>query len=320
MTQILLIGAAGQVGQELQTVLPSLGKVTALDRHALDLTQPDQIRQCIRQFKPNYIVNAAAYTAVDRAESEAELANQINAIAPTVMAQEAQALNALLLHLSTDYVFDGYSYRPYRVEDSTQPLSVYGQSKLAGEMGIRQVGDRHVILRTAWVYGVHGKTNFVKTMLRLGASQEELRIVADQIGSPTWAADIAQTLGQLIAWDRDGASPSAENGTGAPEYDRPVVQGTFHFTNSGVASWYDFTVAILEEAEALGLPILTKRILPITTADFPTPARRPAYSVLDHRPLWPILGCPPRHWRQALRSMLQQYSLMIAAPTASSDS
>ncbi|MGI0491594.1 dTDP-4-dehydrorhamnose reductase [Alkalinema pantanalense CENA528] len=310
MTQILLIGAAGQVGQELQTVLPNVGEVVALDRHALDLTQPDQIRQCIRQFQPNYIVNAAAYTAVDRAENEAELANQINAIAPTVMAQEAQALNALLLHLSTDYVFDGYSYRPYRVEDPPQPLSVYGQSKLAGEMGIRQVGDRHVILRTAWVYGVYGKSNFVKTMLRLGSTQEELRIVADQVGSPTWAADIAHALGQLIVCDR--ANIRADK--------RSVIQGTYHFTNSGVASWYDFTVAILEEAEALGLPVQTKSILPVTTADYPTPARRPAYSVLDHRQLWPILGGPPRHWRHSLRSMLQQYSLLTATSATPSDS
>lgn len=298
MTRILLIGAAGQVGRELQESLPALGEVIALDRRQVDLTQPDQIRQAIRQHQPHYIVNAAAYTAVDRAESEPELAQKINTIVPTILAEETERLQSWLLHLSTDYVFDGTQSHPYRPSDPTRPLGVYGQSKRAGEEGIQRTTDRYTIVRTAWVYGVYGKSHFVKTMLRLATEREELRVVADQIGSPTWAWDLAQTLRRLIAYD--GQSPALTSP------DRPTIHGIFHFTNSGVASWYDFAVAILEEARSLGWPIQAQRVIPIATEDYPTPAKRPAYSVLDHRALWPILGQPPTHWRASLRTMLQQ--------------
>jgi len=286
MRQILLIGVTGQLGQELQRVLGPLGNVVATGRKEIDLVQPDGIRQIIREVKPDVIVNAAAYTAVDKAEAETELAQSINAVAPLIIAEEAQRLRASLVHISTDYVFDGQKNTPYTEEDTPNPLSVYGQSKLAGEEGIRQTCDRHIILRTAWVYGAYGKSNFVKTMLRLGAERDELRVVADQVGTPTWTKGIAQAITQLLLKD------SSE------------ITGTYHFTNSGVASWYDFAVAIFEEAKQLGFPSKVQRVMPITTSEYPTPAHRPAYSVLSWKKVSSVLGTHPPHWRHGLRQML----------------
>lgn len=295
MSKILLLGADGQLGQELRRSLPILGQVLPLGRADLDLTQTHCIHDVIAAQHPQLVINAAAYTAVDRAESEPELAHSINAIAPTAMAEATERLGIPLIHISTDYVFDGNHHQPYLETDSTNPLSSYGRSKLAGEEGIRRISDRHVILRTAWVYGTHGKGNFVKTMLRLGAERDELRIVTDQIGAPTWALDLAQavtTFASQLLVATDGAVP-------------PPL-GTYHFTNSGVASWYDFAIAIFEAARSLGVPLTVERIIPILTADYPTPARRPSYSVLSLTKTTAVLGEAPRHWHQSLRKMLSE--------------
>ncbi len=289
--KIALIGADGQVGQELQHSLQPLGEVIAFNRQSLDLSQPQTIAAKLQPFAPSLIVNAAAYTAVDKAESEPELAHRINADAPEQLAKLAQILNAQLIHLSTDYVFDGSKGSSYLPSDPTGPVSVYGQSKLAGEQAIQACCERYWIVRTAWVYGVHGKGNFVKTMLRLAADRPELKVVADQIGTPTWAKSIADAIGSLIG------TLSSESGS-APA-------GIYHFTNSGVASWYDFAIAIFEEAQALGIPLQIENVLPITTADYPTPAQRPAYSVLSNASLLPFLPEHPKHWRSALRLMLK---------------
>ena len=286
MTPILLIGCTGQLGQELQQTLAPYGDLIAVGRPAVDLAQPDTLRQLIGELHPHLVINAAAYTAVDKAETEPELALAINATAPGILAQETQKQQAFLVHISTDYVFDGRQNHPYQEIDPTNPLSVYGQTKLAGEQAIRENCERHLILRTSWVYGTHGKSNFVKTMLRLGAEREEIRVVADQIGSPTWTGDIASAIAELI--------PQLKHS-----------DGTYHYTNSGVASWYDFAVAIFEEADSLGFPLKVKRVVPITTADYPTPAQRPAYSVLSCAKISAVLELAP-HWRQALRKMLAE--------------
>ncbi|MBI4781113.1 MAG: dTDP-4-dehydrorhamnose reductase [Oscillatoriophycideae cyanobacterium NC_groundwater_1537_Pr4_S-0.65um_50_18] len=300
MSRILLIGSAGQVGQELQTTLKPLGDLISVAREHLDLTQPDRIRQVIQSAQPNLIVNAAAYTAVDKAETEMDLAKAINAEAPTVMAEVCQQMGASLIHISTDYVFDGSKNTPYTETDTPNPIGAYGQSKLLGEEGIRQVGDRspdfhYAILRTAWVYGAQGKGNFVKTMLRVGADRPEIRVVADQVGTPTWSTEIARAIAKL--------SPHFLAASEAPS-------GIYHFTNNGITSWYDFAVAIFEEAEALGFPLKLEQVVPITTAEYPTPTRRPAYSALACQKISAILQTPTPQWRQSLRHMLTElYSL-----------
>lgn len=301
MKRILLAGATGQLGHELQRTLAPLGEVIGVGRGAMDLTQDTSIRQAIVEVKPDLIVNAAAYTAVDKAESEPELAHIINTEAPTIMAQEAQRLGATLIHVSTDYVFDGGKNTPYTEEDTPNPLGVYGQTKLEGEEGIAKNCARHLILRTAWVYGTHGKVNFVKTMLRLFASRDEVRVVADQVGSPTWTADLAQAIHALA--DRSVGTTPHLRGSQEPSQ-QSLPTGTYHYTNSGVASWYDFAVAIFEEAKPLGFPLKVQRIVPIATADYPTPASRPAYSVLSGKKISSLLGSYPPHWRSGLRNML----------------
>jgi dTDP-4-dehydrorhamnose reductase len=230
------------------------------------------------------VINAAAYTAVDQAQKEPETARMINAIAPTILAQEVQKLKALLIHVSTDYVFDGSKNHPYTEDDLTNPLSIYGESKLAGEQGIKENCQSYLILRTAWVYGAYGKSNFVKTMLRLGSEREEVRVVTDQIGTPTWAFNIADAIAQLTSL-------------------RPNT-GIYHYTNSGVASWYDFAVAIFEEAKQL-VPLKIQRVIPITTSEYPTPAQRPTYSVLSYRKISSVLNTYPPHWREGLRQMIK---------------
>lgn len=286
MKRIMLLGATGQVGRELQRSLAPLGEVISVDRKSVDLVKPDGIYQVIDQVQPTLIVNAAAYTAVDQAETEFEQAKIVNAEAPTLLARAAQQLEATLVHISTDYVFDGRKSSPYSEWDAPNPVNVYGQSKLIGEEGIRQACDHHMILRTAWVYGTYGKSNFVKTMLRLGAERDEVRVVADQIGTPTWSGDLAQAMTQLLFKFS------------------PDIAGTYHFTNSGVASWYDFAIAIFEEAKHLGFPLKVQRIVPVTTPEYPTPAPRPAYSVLSCQKIAAVLGNHPRHWLQGLRQML----------------
>ena len=288
MRQILLIGKDGQLGQELFPILAPLGEVKSVGRDTLDLANPEAIAKIVADVKPDLIINAAAYTAVDKAESEPELAIAINGTAPGILAKEAEEIGATLIHVSTDYVFDGSQSHPYLETDPTQPLGAYGQSKLAGEKAILETQANAAIVRTAWVYGVGGKGNFVKTMLRLGGEREELRVVCDQVGSPTWTGDLAQAIVQLS------------------DKINPDTTGIYHYTNSGVTSWYDFSVVIFEEAQQLDFPLKIQRVVPISTSEYPTPARRPAYSVLNTKKISAILGTYPPHWRQSLRKMLSK--------------
>jgi dTDP-4-dehydrorhamnose reductase len=303
---ILLIGTNGQVGRELHRMLPRVGEVTALDRTRLNLTQPEEIRRAIRTFHPAYIVNAAAYTAVDKAESEESAARSINAEAPAVMAEEAKKIGAALIHFSTDYVFDGSKTSPYDEDDPANPQNVYGRTKLAGERAIQSSGAAHLILRTAWVYATEGK-NFLLTILRLATQREELRIVRDQIGAPTLAGELARATTNILAQiSGGGASGTVSLGD---------VSGIYHMTAAGETSWYDFASAILQEAATIpvacpwfanatsGLPLIARRIIPITTNDYPTPARRPAYSVLSNVRLNRTFSLQLPDWRTQLHSV-----------------
>jgi dTDP-4-dehydrorhamnose reductase len=286
--KILLIGARGQVGQELPLTLSPLGDIISIGREELDLGDEENIRTLFRDLRPDILVNASAYTAVDKAESEPELAYKINAIAPKILAEETEKIGASFLHISTDYVFDGRKNTPYLETDPTHPLSIYGQTKLAGETLIQEINSQAMILRTAWVYGTYGKSNFVKTMIRLGKEREELKVVVDQVGSPTWAKDIASAIAGLLK-------------------DPDTSPNLYHFTDSGVASWFDLTQAIFEEAKILGIPLKVQRVIPISTAEYPTPAIRPAYSVLSGKKISDRLGYIPPYWRDSLRSMLTEF-------------
>jgi len=302
---ILLIGTNGQVGRELQKMLPRVGEVTSLDRQQLDLSEPEEIRGAIRKFRPALIVNAAAYTAVDKAESEQALARAINAEAPGVMAQEAEQIGALLVHYSTDYVFDGMKTTPYDENDSTNPQNVYGETKLEGEGAIQESGARHLIFRTEWVYGAEGR-NFLLTILRLATQCEELKIVRDQAGAPTSSREIARATTDIVSrifGPQDGSLSSAD------------VSGIYHMTASGETTWYDFAKAILEEARKIepstpwfaaatsGLPLIVQRVMPIRAIEYPTPARRPAYSVLSNERMGRVFSVRMPDWRTQLRSV-----------------
>ncbi|MDB9529104.1 dTDP-4-dehydrorhamnose reductase [Oscillatoria sp. CS-180] len=289
--KILLIGGQGQVGQELQTTLPAIGEVVVWDRTHLDLTELDDIAPKVVAQQPDVIVNAAAYTAVDKAETEQTLAFRINGDAPGKLAAAATNCRAALVHISTDYVFDGSQNRPYQPDDKPNPLGAYGQSKRAGELAVQAACDRHIIFRTAWVYGAKGQGNFVKTMLRLGAERETLNVVYDQVGSPTWAYEIAAAMTALI--------PTLNSAN----------FGTYHFTNSGAVSWYDFAVAIFEEAALLGHPLKINQVNPITSDQYPTVTQRPHYSVLAGEKLAHLICRSAPHWRESLRKMLKEYLL-----------
>lgn len=290
--RILLLGGNGQVGRALRRTLPALGEVVVATRDgtggelAADFDAPQALPGLVARIAPDVVVNAAAHTAVDRAEAEPGAAFRANAEAPTALARGCAATGALLVHYSTDYVFDGGSARPYREDDATAPLGVYGASKLAGEEGIRASGARHAILRTAWVYAAHGR-NFLRTMLQLAAEREELRVVADQVGAPTPAAWIAEATGQLL---RQGVPAS----------------GTWHLAAAGETSWHGFAQAIMDEALAAGLLARRPRVLPIATAEYPTPARRPAYSVLDTARLRAEFGIVLPAWRDGLRATVRE--------------
>jgi len=280
--KILLTGKNGQVGWELERCLLPRGRVFAFDRASLDLTDPDQIVARVRELKPELIVNAAAYTAVDRAESEPEIAMQINTAAPGILAEEAKRLGALLVHYSTDYVFDGMKPTPYLETDTPNPISAYGRSKLEGERAIQASGCRHLILRTSWVYGLRGK-NFLLTILRLAREGRELRVVDDQIGAPTWCRDIAVATARL-------AQESAARETA----------GLFHLTAAGATSWYGFAREILETS-GLGAPVMA-----IPSSEYRSPARRPANSLLSCAKLkaWCNIELP--EWPDSLRSCLAE--------------
>jgi dTDP-4-dehydrorhamnose reductase len=282
--KILLTGCTGQVGYELERSLQGLGQVVAVDRQRMDLADLDQVRDVIRAERPQLIVNPAAYTAVDQAEKEPELAHRINAEAPAVMAQEARLLGAALVHYSTDYVFPGDTPCARDEHDGTGPLNVYGASKLAGEQAIAASGAAHLILRTSWVYGMRGK-NFLLTMLRLARERDELRIVDDQHGAPTWSRTIADTTALLLAQ------------AGDPDW-WPQHGGTYHLSSQGQTTWFGFTQAILQEAG------IDCRLVPISTDQYPLPARRPQYSVLSSARLQQRAIHLP-DWREALRLCLR---------------
>jgi dTDP-4-dehydrorhamnose reductase len=291
--KILLTGVSGQVGHALLRTFNThvhTFEVVALDRSQLYLTNAEHIRSAIQEIKPNIILNPAAYTAVDKAESEADLAFAVNAAAPQIMAEEAARLGARLIHFSTDYVYNGCKLGAYLETDQTDPLSVYGRSKLAGETAIRSVGLPHLIFRTSWVYGAYGK-NFMKTILRLAEERETLNIVADQLGAPTSSQVIADAVFQIMKQEDIQQS------------------GLYHLVNSGKASWYEFAIAIVEEANELRqkvgkAPLLVKTINPITTELYPTLAKRPANSQLDTNRLANDFGVVTPHWRESLKQEL----------------
>lgn len=297
MTPILLFGCEGQVGWQLQRSLSPLGAVTAVDRAQCDLANPDAIRSLIQSVKPKIIVNAAAYTAVDKAESEPETARAINATAPAVMAEAARPLGALLVHYSTDYVFDGTKTTPYVESDATNPLSVYGSTKREGEEAIAAVGGRTIVFRTSWVFGARGQ-NFVKTVLRLAGEGRALRIVDDQVGAPTPAALISDVTGQVLAATRRGSQ----------------IEGShlYHLAASNPVSWCGFAREILRLASATsgfdGLPE-PDSVLGIGTADYPLPARRPANSRLDCGKIERDYDLEMPDWRPFLARMLQLLAL-----------
>jgi dTDP-4-dehydrorhamnose reductase len=286
---ILLLGANGQVGWELRRALAPLGPVQALERAEADLADPDTLRRAVRETAPSLIVNAAAYTAVDRAEENEALAQAINADAPGLLAEEAKRLGIALVHYSTDYVFDGAGDRPATESDPTAPLNAYGRTKLAGEVAIRDSGCAHLILRTSWVYSMRG-ANFLLTVKRLAAELEEMRIVADQTGAPTWARGIAGATGLILA--RCGAP--AETGILAEK------GGLYHLTASGETSWHGFAEAIVDWMRATDQPVRCKQVHPIPTSDYPTPARRPGNSLLNCAKLRETFGIAIPDWREQL--------------------
>lgn len=297
--KILLIGCDGQVAWELRRTLACLGEAIALGRRStpvLDLADPDSIRKAIRQIRPELIVNAAAYTTVDKAEQERDLAFRINAVAPGILAEEALAIGAGLIHYSTDYVFSGDGRTPYREGDAVGPQNTYGRSKLAGEEAIRQVAPPHFILRTAWVYGRRGQ-NFLLTMLRLMRERECVRIVDDQLGAPTWSRLIAEATALMIA-------KSTANG----RFEPGNRQGTYHLSCAGQTSWYGFACRIQDHALRLGLlPESAARLEPIPSSDYPTPAQRPKYSILSNEKLFDRFGLALPDWDQALRFCLDEF-------------
>ncbi len=286
--RILLTGARGQVGWELRRTLACLGEVVALDSRTMNLADADAVRRTVRDIAPRIIVNPAAYTAVDKAESEPERAHAVNAVAPGLLAEEAARLGALLVHYSTDYVFDGSGTSPWREDDACAPLNVYGATKLAGERAIQATGCRHLIFRTSWVYGARG-SNFLLTMRRLMRERPELKIVADQTGAPTWCRDLAEATAQVLS---QVVSP-ARGG------DRAEPWGVYHMTNAGETSWHGFAQAIqaLDEFDETCAPA---HLLPIPSSDYPTPARRPLNSRLDNDKLERMFGIRLQDWRAAL--------------------
>jgi len=296
---ILLLGKNGQVGWQLQRSLAPHGEVVACDRSVCDVTDFDHLRSVIRQLRPAVIVNAAAYTAVDRAEAEPELALQINGEAPGIMAEEAARLGALLIHYSTDYVFDGDKPAPYREDDPTGPRSVYGRSKLAGEEAIRAVGGKSVIFRTSWVFGARG-VNFVKTILRLAREKETLNVVNDQVGSPTAAAMIATVTGVVLAMLRQGDTMQRDE------------QRLYHLCCGRPVNWHEFATTIVELAASMpgfDLRLKSGAIFPIPSSEYPTPAERPLNSRLDCSRLEHDFGLQMPDWQPYLARMLQLLSL-----------
>jgi dTDP-4-dehydrorhamnose reductase len=280
----LITGAQGQVGLELRATAPAGWQVLACGSHDLDVTRADVVAEILERERPTLVIQAAAYTDVDTAEREVERAEAVNTAGASNVAAAATRIGARVIYISTDFIFDGKQGHPYAPDDPATPLGVYGRTKLAGEREVtRLTRGAALIVRTAWVYSVHGR-NFVRTMLRLMSEQDCVKVVCEQVGTPTCGRALAEAL-----W------------TAA---DRPELHGVVHWTDAGVSSWYDFALAIQEEALALGLLRNAVPVQPIRTEEFPTAARRPSYSVLDKTSGWAALG-PARHWRANLRTMLQ---------------
>ena len=303
MSRILLTGKDGQLGWELQRLLPRFGETVAFGHQELDLADLENVRRVLRELRPNLIVNAAAYTAVDRAESEPLLARVINADAPALMAEEAKRLGACLVHYSTDYVFDGTNKSPYEESNPPSPINEYGKTKLAGEQAIQSLGLPHLIFRTEWVYATRGR-NFLLTILRLATQKKELRVVDDQVGSPTFSRMIAQATIRIL----DTVSSPGARFSRLAEFG-----GLYHLTAAGQTTWCGFAQAILEECSGgnkhhpgwlasatNGRSLICERVVPIATADYPTPARRPAYSVLSNAKLRQVFDTDLPDWRTQL--------------------
>lgn len=292
MRTLLVTGSGGQVGSKLLNELAGLGKVVGIDVQDLDLTQTAAISAFVQKLRPAAIVNAAAYTAVDKAESEPETARKINADAVRTFGVEARKLKIPLVHYSTDYVFDGSGERPWNETDRTGPLGVYGQTKLEGEMALSASGCTHVVMRTSWVFSDHGH-NFVKTMLRLGGERETLSVVSDQIGAPTSASTLARMTRLVL--ERAFAT-----GQGFAPF-----SGLYHLTCAGTTSWHGFATTIFAKARALGFPLKVQTVVPITTDAYPTPAMRPSNSRLDCSKFIETFGVRPESWENALDETLQ---------------
>lgn len=288
--RILLTGGQGQLGWEMRQCLAALGEVIAPDRHCLDLENPAQAARLVRETAPQVIVNAAAYTAVDKAESEESLARLINALSPGAMAEEARRLGALMVHFSTNYVFDGSANLPCPESHPVSPISAYGRTKAEGEQRVRESGARHLILRSSWIFGAR-RNNFLLTMLRLAREQDRLRVVADQVGSPSWSRSIAEASTALVL----------------KVVGNPKIAETLNLTSQGEVSWHGFASAILQQGARRGLCPL-KPVDPIASRDYPAPARRPAYAVLDGGLLQSRFGIELPPWETALDLCLDGFS------------
>jgi dTDP-4-dehydrorhamnose reductase len=294
--RILIVGAYGQVGRELQRSFSDAGDITVRDRDTVDLAEPDQVRAMVRSAAPDIILNASAYTAVDRAEAEPEVANAVNAQAPGILAEEALRTDALLVHYSTDYVFDGSKTSPWVETDKPNPLNVYGKSKLAGEEAIRNVGGKYLIFRTSWVYGPHG-SNFLLTMLRLGRERESLKIVDDQVGGPTTSVELADATRTIVSGILAGQFGEVSNWS-----------GLYHMTCGGTVSWCGFARAIFARADALldgKMPVIS----PILSSEYLTAAKRPQNSVLSNEKLRARFGIRLASWESALGEVVRRLTM-----------
>ncbi|KYK81339.1 dTDP-4-dehydrorhamnose reductase [Aggregatibacter actinomycetemcomitans serotype e str. SC936] len=287
MAKFLITGANGQVGHCLTQQLQGKHEILAVDHDELDITNQSAVKKTVKNFRPDLVINAAAHTAVDRAETEIELSEAINVKGPQYLAEAAKSVGAAILHISTDYVFDGRRAGKYKETDATDPQSIYGKTKLAGEQAVVEANDKFIVLRTAWVFCEHG-SNFVKTMLRLAKTRDTLGVVADQIGGPTYAGDIAAALIQIAEKIIAGKS---------------VEYGIYHFTGEPYVSWCDFARAIFDEAVSQNMLEKVPLVNAITTADYPTPAKRPANSCLDLTKIQQVFGIQPSDWQRALKNI-----------------
>jgi dTDP-4-dehydrorhamnose reductase len=291
--KVLITGAGGQLGAEITALLKNDGFDTvALKRSELDITDSKALSAAVREVVPKVIINSAAYTAVDKAENDRENAFRVNADGAANLAEVAKEVGALIIHISTDFVFDGKKRTPYTEDDETNPLGVYAESKLKGEEAIRAVTKDHIIVRSSWIYGARKEDrNFVKTILRLAGERKELKVVSDQVGSPTWTRDLAGAVIEFVK--------AREAGT--------LKLGTYHYANSGEANWYELAKASIEGAKEKGMELKCETVLPIPTSEYPTDAPRPAYSVLDTAKIKSELNITIPEWRESLNSMLEEF-------------